>query len=237
MIQLSIAPNWKLMVGAQPIDLLILVQTASPARTNGPSSCHTLAVCWAGWAWSGWPAVAAIGQIAAALGTLAALIFLWLQVRAILKGQVLETANRVQDEARRDKERREDFERAHTPYVSVEVVTPAHGFQELPLANVLAADCRVNADGQGVAYDIEVTLRIEHDGTLQHAHTSPIRYLRAPGSVATDLRWIFGTVGQQDRRAEVEVAFTSMFSARQRLRHDGWINDAGGLRLDGPPHP
>lgn len=175
------------------------------------------------WTWDGWTGLAALAQIVAALSTLGALIFFWAQIQQMRSQQ-------MQDE----KDRREDFELAHTPYLSLQVLTAHRPEPNQP--GVLSADCQVNADGAGVAYDVKVTLRFERNGQMEHAHTDHyIKYLRAPDSHTATLSWNFGIVGPQDRAAYVEFEFVNMFHKKQRYGHRAWINDAAGLRVEGAP--
>src|SRR6266849_4140658 len=192
---------------------------ASGARTSSAdSTCTTVIVCWSGWNWTGWPAIAAIAQILAAAGTLAALFFLWRQVVVLRAGQKQEATDRASDYStqaairqeelnRAVQERKDDFELSHTPYLSLAIVQPILQTHD---ADVLAAECHVNADGLGAAYDVKVQLLIKGDQELVVVDSKDASYLRPPDSKSVQLNWIFGKA-RQDTPAAIDFSFINMF--------------------------
>lgn len=102
------------------------------------------------WAWNGWPGVAAIGQLVAAAAVLATLWFFWQQ----LKG--------VREQARKD------FELAHTPLISIELTEGAASGNR---TDTFIISFRVNAAGEGPAYNVGVSMYREDDP--QHLYANP----------------------------------------------------------------
>lgn len=181
---------------------------------------------WGFWSWPGWSVV----QAAAAVGTVAVLAFVWVQLRGAGRDgrQLNEMVNAEIEELRASQERREsrlreDYETSQTPYVSLEVL-PGTSRQE----DRWVGTCRVNADGGGVAYNVTVNLLIP---SLHYTDVAVVRYLRAPGSAAVELRWPL----HLQRDARIEVVFTSRFGRVHRVSHAAFVQDDGVLRIADTP--
>lgn len=99
------------------------------------------------WAWNGWPAITAMAQVLL-VGTLA---ILWLQLRQLRNQATQESRNRRDDLDRDRQQRREEFERAHTPVLSV-VLTHAEASAERGTATLTLV-----AVGQGVVHNVVVS--------------------------------------------------------------------------------
>lgn len=198
--------------------------TSSIAILSSASPVNWLA--WGLWSWPGWTVVQAGG----ALGTVAALLLVWLQLRTtgregrqlneIVTAQIEELRS---SQERREGQLREDYERSQTPYLSLEVASGGRREEDRWIAS-----CRVNADGGGVAYNVTLNLIIP---TLHYTDVSVIRYLRAPGSAAAEVRWPLHV----QRDARIEVVFTSRFGRLHRVNHAAFVQDDGVLRIADTP--
>lgn len=124
---------------------------------------------------------------------------------------------------RQEERRREEYEQAQTPYLSVEVLSGQRRQDDRWVAT-----CRVNADGSGVASNVIVNLLIP---SLRYTDAQVIRYLRAPGSAEADLRWPL----HLQRDAHLEVVFTSRFGRLHRMSHAAFVQDDGTLRIADSP--
>ena len=80
---------------------------------------------------------------------------------------------------RQQDRRKEEYEQSQTPYLSVEILAGQRRQDDRWVAS-----CRVNADGNGVAYNVIVNLMIP---SLRYTDAYVIRYLRAPGSAQAEL--------------------------------------------------
>jgi hypothetical protein len=164
-------------------------------------------------AWPGWPFVQALG----AIGTLAALFLLFLQFK--------QSGSQLRQEA---SERREDYERARTPDVSMEV-TASHGDLKIP-----TIDCKINADGGGVAYNVILNVYRTDNGPAPVDEANLVtRYLRAPGSKPYALEWPHGWGTEVPVR--IEIPYRSAFGRQYRVMHSGFIGGNEGLRITDEP--
>jgi len=181
---------------------------------------------WPLWSWSGWSMLQAL----AVAGCFVALLVLSLQLRASRR------AANMRDEAaseqlrelktsqeRQEERRREEYEQAQTPYLSVEIVGGQRRQEDRWVAT-----CRVNADGGGVAYNVILNLLIP---SLRYTDAHVIRYLRAPGSAPAELRWPL----HLQRDAHIELVFTSRFGRLHRISHAAFVQDDGLLKIADSP--
>lgn len=96
--------------------------------------------------WWAWTAIAGLAQVAAAVAVLATLWFFWQQLKSVCERA------------------RKDFELAHTPLLSIAVVRGQAGRTSIPIFRRRASRARLfvtlrlNADGQGPAYNVIVNM-------------------------------------------------------------------------------
>jgi hypothetical protein len=178
------------------------------------------------WGWAGWSSLQAL----ALLGVFVALLVLILQLRDSRRQTDLrnELARRQLQELkssqeRQEERRREEYEQAQTPYLSLEILPGQRREDDRWLAT-----CRVNADGGGVANNVIVNLLIP---SLRYTDAHVIRYLRAPGSAQAELRWPL----HLQRDAHIELVFTSRFGRLHRISHAAFVQDDGVLRIADSP--
>lgn len=107
---------------------------------------------WPGWAWQGWSALSAVGQLLAAVGTIGTLIYLARQLEAQREALAQDIHYR-----------RAEFQQLHSPVVSVhprEVVrTQAHCVTML----------RVHAEGTGTAYALNAIWAAEGEESPENS--------------------------------------------------------------------
>jgi hypothetical protein len=124
---------------------------------------------------------------------------------------------------RQQDRRKEEYEQSQTPYLSVEILGGQRRQEDRWVAT-----CRVNADGNGVAYNVILNLMIP---SLRYTDAYVIRYLRAPGSAQAELRWPL----HLQRDAHIELVFTSRFGGVHRVGHAAFVQDDGVLRIADSP--
>jgi hypothetical protein len=202
-------------------NILVAIATAAPGA-NGATAWPS----WGLWSWPGWVALAAVGL----LGCCAALLVLCLQLRDSRRRLDLrdETASLQMRELRgslerQEERRREEYEQAQTPYLSVEILAGQRRQDDRWVAS-----CRVNADGSGIASNVILNLMIP---SLRYTDAHVIRYLRAPGSAQAELRWPL----HLQRDAHLELVFTSRFGRVHRVSHAAFVQDDGTLRIADSP--
>jgi hypothetical protein len=191
-------------------------------------STHPVANWWSWplWSWTGWSTLQALALV----GCFVALVVLCLQVRASRRtADVRDEASSLQlrelktSQERQEELRREEYEQAQTPYLSVEIVAGQRRQEDRWVAT-----CRINADGSGVAYNVILNLLIP---SLRYTDAHVIRYLRAPGSAPAELRWPL----HLQRDAHIELVFTSRFGRLHRISHAAFVQDDGLLKIADSP--
>ena len=202
-------------------NLLVATATATPGA-NGAAAWPS----WGLWSWPGWVALAAV----ALLGCCAALLLLSLQLRDSrrrldLRNEAASIQMRELKSSleRQEERRREEYEQAQTPYLSVEILAGQRRQDDRWVAT-----CRVNADGSGIASNVILNLMIP---SLRYTDAHVIRYLRAPGSSQAELRWPL----HLQRDAHLELVFTSRFGRVHRVSHAAFVQDDGTLRIADSP--
>jgi hypothetical protein len=198
------------------------------ALATAALAAHTAVTWWSLglWGWAGWSSLQALGL----LGCFAALLVLIVQLRDSRRQTDLrnELARRQLQELksgqeRQEERRREEYEQAQTPYLSVEILTGLRREEDRWVAT-----CRVNADGSGMANNVILNLLIP---SIRYTDTHVIRYLRAPGSAQAELRWPL----HLQRDAHIELIFTSRFGRLHRISHAAFVQDDGVLRIADSP--
>ena len=202
-------------------NLLVATATATPGA-NGAAAWPS----WGLWSWPGWVALAAV----ALLGCCAALLLLCLQLRDSrrrldLRNEAASIQMRELKSSleRQEERRREEYEQAQTPYLSVEILAGQRRQDDRWVAT-----CRVNADGSGIASNVILNLMIP---SLRYTDAHVIRYLRALGSSQAELRWPL----HLQRDAHLELVFTSRFGRVHRVSHAAFVQDDGTLRIADSP--
>jgi hypothetical protein len=201
--------------------ILVATATAAPGAHG--------AAAWSSWSLWSWPGWAALGAVAV-LGCCVALLVICLQLRQsrrqldlrneMVSAQLREFRTSLE---RQQDRRKEEYEQSQTPYLSVEILAGQRRQDDRWVAS-----CRVNADGNGVAYNVIVNLMIP---SLRYTDAYVIRYLRAPGSAQAELRWPL----HLQRDAHIELVFTSRFGAVHRVSHAAFVQDDGVLRIADSP--
>jgi hypothetical protein len=202
-------------------DIVVALANAAPGHPGAGTWWN-----WAFWSWPGWSLLQAL----AILGCFGALALLCLQVRAArrqtdLRNEMASIQMRElrASQERQEERRREEYEQAQTPYLSVEIVAGQRRQDDRWVAT-----CRVNADGSGVASNVILNLLIP---SLRYTDAHVIRYLRAPGSAQAELRWPL----HLQRDAHLELIFTSRFGRIHRVSHAAFVQDDGTLRIADSP--
>jgi hypothetical protein len=202
-------------------NIVVALAIAAPAARSAAPWWN-----WAFWSWPGWSLLQAL----AVLGCFVALLLLSLQVRASrrqtdLRNEMatLQMRELRASQERQEERRREEYEQAQTPYLSVEIVSGQRRQDDRWVAT-----CRVNADGGGVASNVILNLLIP---SLRYTDAHVIRYLRAPGSAPAELRWPL----HLQRDAHLELIFTSRFGRLHRVSHAAFVQDDGTLRIADSP--
>jgi hypothetical protein len=201
--------------------ILVATATAAPGA-NGAAAWSS----WGLWSWPGWSAL----EAAALLGCFAALLVIALQLlhsrrqldlrSEMASLQIREFRTSLE---RQQDRRKEEYEQSQTPYLSVEILAGQRRQEDRWVAT-----CRVNADGNGVAYNVILNLMIP---SLRYTDAYVIRYLRAPGSAQAELRWPL----HLQRDAHIELVFTSRFGGVHRVSHAAFVQDDGVLRIADSP--
>lgn len=177
------------------------------------------------WNWWGWTAVAALAQAAVVLATIGTLAFFAAQL-----GEM-----RRQAEAS-ERQRQADYERQHTPHLSLEVDGVVR-----PWAHVRVR-CRLNADGAGVPYNVRISVKDPSNSQQMRDVSADVPYVRAPGSKEFELLWGYnGNDRDRQRDVKVEVRYATMFTTAEAgeskaVSFEQWgkASDAG-LDLPSPP--
>ncbi|MDQ6920053.1 MAG: hypothetical protein M3256_03410 [Actinomycetota bacterium] len=186
--------------------------------------------------------MSALGMDFAAVGTVAALIFLGVQA-FLLSKQTSELHRQNEAEA---KTRREDAERArmefrsrHTPFLSLEVVDT---MPETTLnvrtgvsTTAVAVALKVHADGAGVAHNVIVNPFLMA-GLAHQAQTTTtvIPFLRAPGQGMLTLAFPPGVGDDEAHWFRLEVRFLNMFNEAVTLVHSARFKDRRFEITDAP---
>ena len=203
-----------------------MADTVVALSSAAPSSHAANWWGWGVWSWSGWSSLEAVGVLGCLLVLVGILFALrdsgrQADVRNELARRQLQELRISQE--RQEERRREEYEQAQTPYLSVEIL-PGQRRQE----DRWVATCRINADGSGVASNVILNLLIP---SLRYTDAQVVRYLRAPGSAEVELRWPL----HLQRDAHLELVFTSRFGRVHRVSHAAFVHDDGVLKIADSP--
>jgi hypothetical protein len=173
-------------------------------------------VNWTGWTWAGWHAIAALAPLVSGIGTIGSLIYLSRQFR--LQRRV--TAQDLHY-------RRADFQRAHSPVLSVE---PR---QVLRSSSSMLTMLHVHATGTGTAYSLQ--FHWECDSPHRYVSQTVLPSLRAGEKVPAELAWPSDLLPALPIPVRLRLTYTNSFRQAIMVTYDATLAPAG-LDLAGPPY-